>query len=122
MGHQGNEEEDELAKLGARTPAPEIGPGPFGLTPSSFLRKVMRSYLMEAWEDSWKTQEPCRQTKIWLPKPNPKKGPLLIKLKRLTFGTVTRWITVHNFLRRHQHFHDPETFSTPFAFALDSSD
>ncbi len=73
----------------------------------------MRAYLMEAWGDSWKHKEPCRQTKIWLPTPDPRKGRLLIKLKRLTLGTVTRWITGHNFLRRHQHLLTPESYSTP---------
>ncbi len=113
VGHPGNEMADSLAKRGALMPAPEIGPGPFGPTPQSFLKSVMRAYLMESWEEAWRLKEPCRQTKIWLPKPNPHKGKIMVKLKRLTLGTVTRWITGHNFLRRHQHLLDPTNYRSP---------
>ena len=113
VGHAGNEMADSLAKQGAMQPFPEIGPGPFGWTPHSLLKKVMRSYLMDTWEKDWTDREPCRQTKIWFPKPHPRKGRVMIKLKRLTLGTVTRWITGHNFLRRHQNLLEPDVYATP---------
>ena len=53
---------------------------------------------------------PCRQTKIWLPKPNPKISKNLLNNTKDTFGRVVRWVTGHNFLNRHKNLLDPDTY------------
>lgn len=112
MGNPGNELADSLAKTGATTPLPEVGPGPFGPIPHSFLKRFLRIHLMDAWEESWIHREPCRQTKIWFPSPDLAKSQLIMTHDRITLGKLIRWLTGHNFLRRHQHLINPDTYES----------
>ena len=112
VGHPGNEIADQLAKRGASTPAPVSGPGPHGRVPYSFIKNILRNHLLDAWSDAWIHREPCRQTKIWFPQPDLRKSHIIMSLDRITLGKVIRWITGHNFLRRHQNLLEPDIFTS----------
>ena len=45
---------------------------------------------------------------MWLPTPDPKKSKQILALNRDDFGLITRWITGHCYLARHQAFMHPE--------------
>ncbi len=111
VGTPGNELADTLAKEGAKMKDLE-GPSPFGPISYTFIRSVMRQETMDTWNDTWLQNTACRQTKLWFPEVNLALSRKVITLDRETLGRFIRWITSHNFLRRHQNLLDPENSPT----------
>jgi ribonuclease HI len=108
-GNQGNSTADLLAKKAAAATA--IGPSPFLPIPENIVRKQIQKFTCSNWKQYWLNRPDCRQTKLWLPEPNLKLSKDLLNLPRMEFGLLTRWITGHCYLARHQsliHFNSPD--------------
>jgi len=97
---------DLLAKEGA-TVHEEYGPHPRGIVPLSFLKSTLKTHVLDQWTDLWSRHPTCRQTKLWFPGPNLGLSRKIINLSREDIGKVIRWLTGHNFLRRHSQIVDP---------------
>ena len=100
IGIKGNESADKLAKQG--TKLPYRGPQPLLPVAPNYLHNAIRSFSYANWETYWKGRVDCRQTKLWFPKPNAKEAKNILNLNRNDFGLITRWITGHCFLARHE--------------------
>jgi ribonuclease HI len=102
----GNKMADRLAKEGARRPRPVEGPGPFHSVPHTFVRTITYQNSMDLWQTNWTRKQKARQTKIFCPTINMKKGKEVAKLNREDAGAYIRWITGHNFLCYHKSLID----------------
>jgi hypothetical protein len=111
VGHEGNEEVDKLAKLGAMSPTTDIEP----IIPVSkrHIRSIIEQYTKDLWKIRWQHTPTARQTKIFLQSPNKKISKLLLRNDRITLGELGRWILGHNFLLRHNYLIDPFKFPSP---------
>ena len=110
--HYTNEKADEEARIGSSI-NPKIGPGPWEPVSKKFIYNIIKDHCLSCWKTEWTRNIACRQTKIFFPDINLKYSRIIMSFDRLTLGKCIRWITGHNFLRRHQHIIDPETFSSP---------
>ena len=61
---------------------------------------------------SYKYHTNDRQTKLWFPLINLLLSKKILQLDRIELGRLIRWITGHNFLRRHQNLLDPDNYVT----------
>jgi ribonuclease HI len=107
-GNKGNEIADGLAKLGARTPRPVPGPGPFHTVPPSFVRNQVYQYSLRLWTNDWWNRQKCRQSKIFFKKPYKRRGKDVSNLDRKDAGIYIRWTTGHAFLGYHNSLIAPE--------------
>jgi len=103
---RGNNYVDQLAKQGALSHTTH-GPFPHNTIPLSFLRATLRTHMFQEWGSQWAAHPSCRQTKLWFPAPSSGLSKSIISLPRLEIGRVIRWLTGHNFLRRHSRIVDP---------------
>ena len=53
------------------------------------------------WEERWQAHVPCRQTRLFLPKLNPKMGKSLLGLPRSELGLMMQVLTGHAHLNYH---------------------
>jgi len=67
VGNVGNEKADALAKAGAATEHTHHCASPRDLVPLSFVKTILRDWLIDIWTHWWIIENPCRQTKIWFP-------------------------------------------------------
>jgi ribonuclease HI len=104
IGHHGNELADKAAKDGA------LGDDLPRQTASSGagIKAHLTHLYMEKWKTRWRKLKTCRQTKIWLPEIDLGVSKQLLRQKRHDYGTTVRWITGHNFLKRHTALFDPD--------------
>ena len=70
--------------------------------PINLIRKELSNHTRRKWGEYWNNRLDCRQTKLWFPKPDQKRAKQLMGLNKKDFGLVTRWITGHCYLARHQ--------------------
>jgi ribonuclease HI len=108
-GNQGNSTADLLAKQA--TSQTSMGPSPLLPIPSNIIKKQIKKFSISNWRQYWTGRPDCRQTKLWFPEPNQKHSKDLLNLSRDEFGLLSRWITGHCYLARHQsliHFNNPE--------------
>ena len=105
VGHHGNEWADKMAKEGASmitdTNNPEIP------LPKSFFKQKIKQALYKEWQMLWDRRQDCRQTKIFFPSPNSKKSKLLLQNNRIIYSRTVRYLSGHNFLRRHENLINP---------------
>ena len=105
-GLAGNDIADSLAKRAAERssqipiPSPTIAPTQF----DQYISQIT----MENWTRYWQNRPDCRQTKLWFTKPDPKKSKQILALGREQFGLITRWLTGHTYMARHQSLMHPE--------------
>jgi ribonuclease HI len=100
IGIEGNERADCNAKAG--TAIRLFGPQPFTPLPRKTVSNAIDKGILKKWEHYWKNRGDCRQTKLWLPKPNHKFTKNLLSRSKQEVGLVIRWITGHCYLARHQ--------------------
>lgn len=105
-GNVGNENADKLAKAAAKLSLE--GANPWTRVPPKQIDRLLSNHLIQSWTTYWQNRPDCRQTKLWLPTPDPKKSKQILALNRDDFGLITRWITGHCYLARHQAFMHPE--------------
>ena len=100
VGFDGNELAGNLAKKGS------MNQGDFGLTtpvPHSYTKSQNKSYVLRLWNTRWLNLPTCRQTKSWFPEVNLGASKTLLTENRISYSRAIRWITGHNFLRRHRY-------------------
>ena len=99
VGFVGNERADELAKLGTTADGRKINIP----IPPSWYKQQTDAELISRWTSRWKTEMPCRQTKLWCggPRGHIIKRKDLLKLNRNNLGMMVQVITGHNSLQRH---------------------
>ena len=109
VGHPGNEHADEEAKLGSKAEMQDGElPAP---TSKATCKMLIKLYVRDLWNLEWQDSDQCRQTKIFFRKVLPRtdsRGQNICKLSRDNCAQMIRWITGHNFLRRHQGLVDEE--------------
>ena len=74
--------------------------------PRSHTKSLIREYINQEWNKSWQLLPLARQTKIFFPTPDRRKAKGLLKASRELYSRAVRWITGHNFLRRHNNITD----------------
>jgi ribonuclease HI len=106
VGHEGNERADRSARLGA-----DNGEGGEKLVvpnPVAYLRSLIKDHICKVWEEYWQQYVGCRQSKFWMSSvKNDKRTATFMALDRKVLGKTLRWVTGHNFLRRHNSIVDP---------------
>ena len=100
VGIKGNETADSLAKKA--TLIPYKGNQPFLPVAPNHVNNAFKKFSYANWETYWEGRIDCRQTKLWFPKPNHKEATNIINLEKANFGLMTRWLTGHCFLARHE--------------------
>jgi len=100
VGIAGNESADKLAKQASQMRG--VGPQPILPIAPNYLRHELANFSSLNWETYWNGRVDCKQTKLWFPKPNFKESQKILNLSKADFGLITRWITGHCFLARHE--------------------
>ena len=100
VNHDGNENADRLAKLGARRTDDLAGDVP--LISSSSIRADVCEAISAQWQKYWDEDCPCRQTKMFYPKIKKIKKGNITLLNRKTLSIVVQLFTGHNHLNRHE--------------------
>ncbi len=100
VGIEGNESADKLAKKATqiyyRGTQPVLPIAPI------HVKNAIQAFTNTNWDIYWNGRVDCRQTKLWFPEPNIKESKEILKLNKSDFGLITRWITGHCFLARHE--------------------
>ena len=99
VGHEHNEAVDALAKQGTTEEVQE-GEG-FSLPPSFYKRRLKES-MYESWEKEWRRESTCRQTRCFLPSPDPTFSKHLLRLGRDKLSLAVQALTGHNNLNYHR--------------------
>jgi hypothetical protein len=98
-GIHGNKEADALARAGSSF----CGPEPcLPLEPSS-VRRRKREWLLKSYCVSWSLRTACRQSRMWLKKPNPGLTRYLLRLPSSKLRILVGLITGHCPLNNHLH-------------------
>ncbi len=59
-------------------------------------------YCRKLWTKRWRSSTDCKQTRAWLPQPDPVFSKELLSLSRDEIGMIIQFITGHCWLRRHE--------------------
>jgi ribonuclease HI len=100
IGIQGNEIADDLAKEG--TMLITEGPEPFVPVSSSVIRREISDWYVKIWTHEWTSRLDCRQTRQFCPRPDKNRAKALFGKNRRDFSAIIRFLTGHNFMKRHQ--------------------
>ena len=103
-GHAGNELADAKAKAGARLEV--FGPEPIIPASKCWFKSKIKHEMCAKWSWKWLSSPTCRQTKIFFKSPCKIKAKQLLQSGREKFGRAFRWLSGHNFLRRHNNLID----------------
>jgi ribonuclease HI len=106
VGHEGNTIVDNLAKQGALdlSVAPALDRPRISKT---IIKNEIRDLVDHEWSNDWINKQPCRQTKLWFPKPDRRKAKQIVKLNRKDYSLAVQLFTGHSFLNRHNALIDP---------------
>jgi len=102
----GNNHADALAKAGSLTQT-SWDVSPRHTVTITFLKNQLLQHTLDSWTMEWQSHPTCRQTKLWFPTPDRALSRKILKLDRKDIGVLIRWLTGHNFLRRHSHIVNP---------------
>ena len=99
-GHKGilgNEIADRAAKTGAKlAPLARIE------CTKAAIKGEVTEHIYSEWNERWKAQQSCRQTKLFLPEINRGKSKDIMKLTKADMGILVRNITGHAHMDRHR--------------------
>ena len=76
------------------------------MTPQVKQKCEINDYFKNKWSKAWHSYGEARQTKIWFPKPDPKKSHLLLKMDRNNLSKIVQFLTGHNKLKRHKNIQE----------------
>jgi hypothetical protein len=82
-GIHGNEEADALARAGSSSAL--VVPEPYLLFAPSSVKRREWEWLLKSHCASWNLETACRQSRMWLKKPNPGLTRYLLRLDRIFF-------------------------------------
>jgi hypothetical protein len=85
----------------------------FVFKPKTWIKNKISTYLHREWTNRWLGISEARQTKIFMPKPNPRISNKLMSYNRETCAKLFRWITGHSFHRYHNHLTNPTIYTNP---------
>jgi len=102
----GNNHADTLAKTGSLSPTTWTVSPRHSIT-ITFLKRQLLLDVVDRWTQEWQSHPTCRQTKLWFPTPERSLSKKILTLDRKDIGVLIRWLTGHNFLRRHSHIINP---------------
>ena len=98
-GIAGNEKADRLAKYGAQKDC--IGPEPqIGITRQQ-VKTALYAWADDQLEREWRNRTDCRQTKVFVPRPDKAKSQWLLHRSRQALNSLVGILTGHCKLRRH---------------------
>jgi hypothetical protein len=111
QGHAGNELADTKAKVGAQWKRPGVEP----ILPvaKTWFKKAIKRSMCEKWRERWQSVAKARQTKIFFAGPQEQRSKEILRWSREKYGEFCRWVTGHNFLKRHNHLLNPEIYPDP---------
>ena len=92
-----------MAKRGTtlgQGPSDEIAPA------YANLKKEINKYYQRKWQEDWEKYTEARQTKIWFPKPDPRKSMELINMKRKKLSRMIQFLSGHNKLKYHMNLQE----------------
>ena len=92
----GNEIADRAAKTGANLLVRQE----VGLSKAATKDRVT-THLYRMWNEKWKNQESCRQTRMFIPEIDRGKSKKIMSLKKTDLGILVRHVTGHAHLARH---------------------
>ena len=101
-GHALNKKADELAKLGTRSQTRFYVNRPTKNYNTELLKTAQAK-----WEDRWKTEQTCRQTRQMVPERNTVLTKFLFSENRVNSSLLVQFITGHNYLNYHRHLIAP---------------
>ena len=103
VGHLGNEMADKLAKDGTTrvffTELPKA---------SQINKQFIKEKIYEVWQEGWRNEPTCRQTKLFHPLPDRNKSKRYLKLARSQLSILVQITTGHNALAYHVSKQDPK--------------
>ena len=70
--------------------------------PEKMVMRDISNFCLTKWKMEWISLNQCRQSKMFMPQPFPKETNKILLLSRKDLGRLARFLTGHNFLRRHQ--------------------
>jgi hypothetical protein len=112
-GIHGNEETDALARAGSGSAF--LGPEPcLPLAPSS-VRQREREWLFKSHCISWILETACRQSRMWLKKPNPGLTRYLLRLPRSKLRILVGHCAIN------KHLHNMGLTDEPICIGISSS-
>ena len=85
-----------------------LGEGPSNdiATAYASLKNEIKKFYQRKWQEDWEKYTEARQTKIWFPKPDPKKSKELLKMKRKKLSKMIQFLSGHNKLKYHMNLQD----------------
>ena len=98
-GIRGNEEADELARMGSSTPM--TGPEPFCGVNAKLAEGILRINSRLAWDNQWMGTQGCRQAKRLLGYSDTKKAKTLLGLTRDKLRKILAILTGHGKFKKH---------------------
>jgi hypothetical protein len=116
VGTWGNEIADELAKQA--TLLDDISLQDIPLPPAE-IKRVIQENINKEWLTDWTQYPLARQSKYFLPKPDPPKAKTIYELDRKTVGLTIRILSGHNALMYHRSNVDPENNSPLCRFCVE---
>jgi hypothetical protein len=87
-----------MAKLGAEGEGTVLTLG----HPKAMTNQIVKNVTYHKWNTYWHNLDQCRQTKLFFPYVNCKGRKLYYQSKAI-FSMAVRWITGHNYLKRHNY-------------------
>ena len=99
IGHEGNEQADQAAKEGTEAYQSEI------YLPKSWIntKNIINNLMIAEWNERWMNSTEYKHTKFFYPEVDTHRAKHLLKHSRSTVQLLTRAITGHNFLAKHQN-------------------
>ena len=96
VGHSLNERADVLAKAGTEEVVLEEVP-----FPPATIRQQVQDKGRRRWEKEWRGHPSCRQTKLFMPEPQPDMARAIFGMDRQDISAIIQFITGHNYLKYH---------------------
>ena len=98
VGHKLNEEADRAAKFGTFSRWVYKVP----ISPCKIKQKLKQQF-RDKWIRRWSAEKSCRQTRLFLPQPDPRLSKALITLPRKDLSMMVQFLTGHNHLNYHRN-------------------
>lgn len=96
VSHQGNEMADTLAKTATTLTSKKLT-----YLSTAYIKNKIRENTYKVWDEKWTSTDKYRQTKLFMPHPDPGKSKKIMNLNRHDLDLLVRNVTGHAHLQRH---------------------